>query len=89
MVAVKKLVLDVLKPHHPSALEFSLGIANKGADYRVAINVLEVDENTETLQIIVEGNAIDFEAVQDAINELGGSLHSVDEVVVQSETTQA
>ena len=89
MVAVKKIVLDVLKPHHPSALEFSLGIANTGSDYRVAITVLEVDENTETLQIIVEGSAIDFDAVQAAINELGGSLHSVDEVVVQSEVSNA
>ncbi len=88
MVTVKKIVLDVLKPHHPSALEFSLGIANQGPDYRVAITVLEVDENTESLQIIVEGSAIEFEAVQEAINALGGSLHSVDEVIVQSETTK-
>ncbi len=85
MVAVKKIVLDVLKPHHPSALEFSSAIAEVGQDYTVALNVLEVDENTETLQIVVEGSAIDFEAVQSAISDLGGSLHSVDEVVVQSE----
>jgi hypothetical protein len=82
MVSVKKIVLDVLKPHHPNALEFSRVIAEVGRDYRVQLRVMEVDENTETLQVTVEGEAIDFEAIQAAITELGGSLHSIDEVEV-------
>jgi hypothetical protein len=86
MVFVKKVVLDVLKPHHPNALEFSQGIAKIGADYRVHLTVLEVDEITETLKIVVEGDAIDFEAVRAAISDQGGSLHSIDEVEVQSRT---
>lgn len=86
MVSVKRIVLDVLKPHQPNALEFSQSIAKTGVDYRVRLTVLEVDENTETLQIEVEGNAIDFEAIQSAISAMGGSLHSIDEVEVQSET---
>ncbi|MCK5002949.1 MAG: DUF211 domain-containing protein [Gammaproteobacteria bacterium] len=85
MVYVKRIVLDVLKPHQPNALEFSQTIASVGADYRVHLIVLEVDENTETIQIEVTGNTIDFEAVQSVINDLGGSLHSIDEVEVQSE----
>jgi len=85
MVFVKRLVLDVLKPHQPNALEFSQAIAKAGGDYRVCITVLEIDENTETLQVVVEGNAIDFDAVQSGISDLGGSLHSIDEVEVQGE----
>ena len=85
MVFVKRLVLDVLKPHQPNALEFSQAIAKAGGDYRVYTKVLEVDENTETLQVIVEGNTIDFEEVQSSISDLGGSLHSIDEVEVQGE----
>ena len=85
MVAVKRIVLDVLKPHHPNALEFSRVIAEVGADYRVRLMVNEVDEQTETLQIVVEGNAIDFDAIQAVITSLGGSLHSIDEVEVHSE----
>ena len=84
MISVKRVVLDVLKPHHPNALEFSQTIAEVGPDYRVRLTVLEVDENTETLQIVVEGGSIDFEAIQTAINGLGGSLHSIDEVEVLS-----
>lgn len=85
MVSVKKIVLDVLKPHQPDALEFSQAIAKAGVDYRVHLTVLEMDENTETLEIKVEGSAIDFEAIQSIINTMGGSLHSIDEVEVQSE----
>ena len=85
MVLVKRLVLDVLKPHQPNALEFSQALARAGGNYRVCITVLEVDENTETLQVVVEGDAINFDAVQSGISDLGGSLHSIDEVEVQSE----
>lgn len=85
MVSVKRLVLDVLKPHHPNALEFSQTIAKVGADYRVHLTVNEMDEKTETLQIVVEGNAIDFEAIHSTISNMGGSLHSIDEVEVQNE----
>ncbi|MGB5329524.1 MAG: DUF211 domain-containing protein [Gammaproteobacteria bacterium] len=85
MVLVKRLVLDVLKPHQPNALEFSQALAKAGGDYRVCTTVLEVDENTETLQVVVEGDAINFDAVQSGISDLGGSLHSIDEVEVQGE----
>lgn len=85
MVSVKKIVLDVLKPHQPNALEFSQAIAKVGIDYHVHLTVLEMDENTETLQIEIEGSAIDFDAIQAAIDDLGGSLHSIDEVEVQNE----
>jgi len=86
MVFVKRLVLDVLKPHQPNALEFSQAIAEVGDDYRVCLTVLEIDENTETLQLEIEGNSINFEAVQSAISNMGASLHSIDEVEVLSET---
>ena len=85
MVAVKRIVLDVLKPHQPNALEFSRAIAATGADYRVRLTVIEMDENTETLQMVIEGGAIDFEAVLSGITGMGGSLHSIDEVEVRNE----
>ena len=85
MDLVKRVVLDVLKPHQPSAIEFAQAIAKVGVDYRVRLSVIEMDENTETVQIVVEGNAIDFETIQSAISNMGGSLHSIDEVEVHSE----
>jgi len=85
MVKINRLVLDVLKPHQPNAIEFCRAIAIAGGDYQVRLLVLEMDEKTETLQLVVKGDTIDFEALQSAIADLGGSLHSIDEVEVCSE----
>ena len=85
MVSVKRLVLDILKPHQPDALEFSRKLAESGDDYRVHLTVSEVDESTETVQIVIEGKNIDFEAIQSAITDMGGSLHSIDIVEAHSE----
>jgi hypothetical protein len=84
MVLVKRLVLDVLKPHQPYGLDFAKAIAEQGSDYRVTFTVHEVDEKTETVVIIIEGEDINFDAVNETITNLGGSLHSVDEVEVMS-----
>ena len=85
MVVLKRIMLDVLKPHQPNSLEFTQAIARAGTDYRVCLTVIEMDENTETLQIEVEGSSIDFGAVESAITSMGGSLHSIDQVEVQNE----
>lgn len=84
MVLVKRIVLDVLKPHQPNGLEFAKAIAEHGTDYRVTFTVQEVDEKTETVQIIIEGNDVDFDAITETIASLGGSLHSIDEIEVTS-----
>jgi len=89
MASVKRVVLDVLKPHQPSTLEFSQTIAQAGPDYHVSLTVIEMDENTETLQIEVEGSDIDFAAIQSAISSMGGSLHSLDVVEVKNEPDAA
>ncbi|MFQ3198904.1 MAG: hypothetical protein ACI8R9_001564 [Paraglaciecola sp.] len=85
MVYIKRVVLDVLKPHQPNALDFSQAIAGVGADYQVRLTVLEVDEKTESVQVEIHSQAIDFVAVQAAICDMGASIHSIDEVESQSE----
>jgi hypothetical protein len=79
MTFVKRLVLDILKPHTPNVLEFTRLLAQQG-DLRVQLAVLEMDDKTETLQVMIEGEDIDFERIQQAITECGASLHSIDEV---------
>jgi len=82
MAVVTRVLLDVLKPHDPSVLELAQAISQVGG-YRVRLRVLEMDKNTETLEIEVAATAIDFAAVQQVIQDLGGSLHSIDEVDVE------
>jgi hypothetical protein len=87
MVSVKRIVLDVLKPHQPNALEFSRAVANVGDGYRVCLTVVEIDEKTETLQLEIEGDSVDLEAIERAIVDMGASLHSIDQVEVLNQST--
>ena len=82
MVNVKKIILDVLKPHQPNALDFAKNIATQGNGECVKVSVIEVDEKTETITVIIEGEDLQFDQIQQSISEMGGSLHSIDEVDV-------
>ena len=82
MIEVTRLVLDILKPHHPTILEFAKGIAAICEDWRVTVNVVEMDEQTETLEAIIEGSNINLELITTTISDMWGSLHSVDSVQV-------
>ena len=84
MVKVKQLTLDVLKPHYPNVLDFACALCAEGADYKIGITVVEMDDKTETLEVIIEGTDVQFDRLLEKIKELGGSLHSIDEVIVVS-----
>jgi hypothetical protein len=85
MSRVQRLVLDVLKPHQPNALEFARALAAIDESYGVSVKVLEVDEHTETVQVVLEAGALDFDRISAALAETGSSLHSIDEVSVVGE----
>ena len=40
----------------------------------------EVDQETESIKITIEGNSIDYDQVEDVITESGAVVHSVDSV---------
>jgi len=84
MLQIKRLVLDVLKPHQPDVLEFARAIAAQVEGSSVKLKVLEMDDKTETLELIVEGSGLELDTIVSAINEMGGSLHSVDGVEVMN-----
>lgn len=86
MSRVKRIVLDVLKPHHPNVLEFARTIAEQDSGYRVNITVEAVDEKTETITVTLEGADIQFEQIGEAIARMSGSIHSIDEVTVVGES---
>jgi hypothetical protein len=47
----------------------------------VNISMVEIDLKVENVKITIEGDDIDFEEVSDIIEDMGGSIHSLDEVV--------
>jgi len=84
MSLIKRVVLDVLKPHQPNALEFAGVIADRHSGCRVKVTVTEVDEKTETTVVTIESGNIPYEAIVETIIGLGASIHSIDEVEVSS-----
>ena len=84
MPLIKRVVLDVLKPHQPNVLEFASAIADKHSGCRVKVTVTEVDEKTETTVVSIESDDIPYDAVVYTITNLGASVHSIDEVEVSS-----
>ncbi len=82
MAKIRRLVLDVLKPHQPNAVDFAKSLADLAAECRLRLIVTEVDEKTETIVLEVEGNDLQFETLSEEINKMGASVHSIDEVEV-------
>jgi hypothetical protein len=82
MVQVKRLVLDILKPHQPNGLEFASKLAEQSPGCYINLSVEEVDERTETIVLIITGENIQFDAISDTISAMGGTVHSIDEVEV-------
>lgn len=80
MSDIKRLVLDVLKPHHPSIIELSKRISNMAGILGVNCTIDEVDQDTESLKVTIEGNAINYEKVEKIIKECGAVIHSIDSV---------
>jgi len=83
MAKIRRLVLDVLKPHQPDVVELGRVLAGQGR-LRVSVSVLEVDARTKTVQIQVLGDDIDFEKLRWALEGFGASLHSIDEIEVDN-----
>ncbi|MDH5661338.1 MAG: DUF211 domain-containing protein [Gammaproteobacteria bacterium] len=84
MIYVKRIVLDVLKPHQPNGLEFTSAIAEQSPGAVVKLTVLEVDEQTETVAIAIEGDDLRYNEITEAITNMGATVHSIDEVEVES-----
>ncbi len=81
MGAVRRLVLDTLKPLEPTIIELAQQISELPGVDSVNISIYEIDRKVENAKITIEGPEIIFETVRDLIRELGGSVHSIDEAV--------
>ena len=80
MSRIRRLVLDVLKPHKPTIIELSKQISVAKGVLGVNCSLDEVDQDTETIKITIEGDNIDFRVVSNAIESVGGVIHSIDSV---------
>jgi hypothetical protein len=81
MGAVRRLVLDTLKPHDPNIIELAQQISELPGVGSVNISIYEMDRKVENAKITIEGQDIQFSDVESLIRELGGTIHSIDEAV--------
>lgn len=77
---IKRLVLDVLKPHNPSVVELSEALSHLEGIDGVNVIIYEIDQQVENVKIIIAGTSIDFERIKKRLREMGATIHSVDEV---------
>ena len=80
MSRLRRIVLDVLKPHEPSIMELSKSIGILPGIDGVDISVFGIDKKVENVKITVEGPDINFDDVERVILENGGAIHSIDKV---------
>jgi hypothetical protein len=91
---VRRLVLDVLKPHQPTMLTLADKLGDIEGIKGVDIALFEIDNKVENIKITLEGDDIDYQEVQEVIQDSGGSIHSIDkvstgkELIEEAETPQ-
>ena len=85
MANIRRLVLDTLKPHEPSIIDLAEELSELAGISAVNISIYELDRKVENAKITIEGDDISFEKVSETIKDMGGTIHSIDEVVAGKE----
>jgi hypothetical protein len=81
MAKIRRLVLDTLKPHEPNIIDLANVLSEIEGVTAVNISIYELDRKVENAKITIEGEDIPFNSVSDMIEDMGGTIHSIDEVV--------
>ena len=80
MTNIKRVILDVLKPHTPSIIDLADRLGSLDGISGVNISLEEVDKDTDSVKITIEGSNINYDVVNDTISECGAVIHSIDGV---------
>jgi len=82
---IRRIVLDTLKPMEPTIIEMAKRLSVSDGVSSVNISIAEIDLKVENAKITLEGDSINYDIVKDVIQDMGGSIHSIDEVVAGKE----
>jgi len=80
MAPVRRLVVDVLKPHDPSLVAFTEHVTEADSVTGVTGSLIELDKEVQNVKLTVAGEDLAPDAVEAAIEDLGGTVHSIDQV---------
>ncbi|MCG3258888.1 MAG: DUF211 domain-containing protein [Candidatus Heimdallarchaeota archaeon] len=80
-VRIRRLVLDVLKPHQPRMDVLAYAVAELAGVNSVNLTRTETDSSTEGIVVTIVGDNLIYKDIEDVLRDYGSSIHSVDEVV--------
>ena len=80
MAPTRRLVIDALKPHEPPTLAFTQQVAEAENVAGVNATLIELNKEVQNVKLTIEGGAIDYNDIEAIIEDLGGTIHSVDQV---------
>ena len=78
---IRRIVLDVLKPHSPRLTDLAIMLTRDEHVSGLNISLKEVDQNTESITITVEGDDLRFDSIKEILEQAGAVIHSIDQVV--------
>ncbi|MFW9807512.1 MAG: DUF211 domain-containing protein [Candidatus Thorarchaeota archaeon] len=78
---IRRIVLDVLKPHSPRLTDLALMLARDERVNGLNISLKEVDQNTESITITLEGDDLSYDSIKEILEQAGAVIHSIDQVV--------
>ena len=81
-MTIKRVVLDVLKPHEPSLPSLTGDLLEQLDVDGITATLVEIDEEVRTIRVVMEGEDLDLEQIESVIGELGASIHSIDQISV-------
>ncbi|NHN49379.1 DUF211 domain-containing protein [Halostella sp. JP-L12] len=77
---LRRVVLDILKPHDPPLLEFTEQLSAIDSVTGISSSLIELDQKVQNVKLTIEGEDLDYSAIEEEVSELGGTVHSIDQV---------
>jgi len=80
MATVRRIVVDVLKPHNPPLVEFTARVSETTGVDGANARLIELDREVQNVEVTVVGDDLDYDALVETVDGLGGTVHSIDGV---------
>jgi hypothetical protein len=81
MAPLRRLVVDLLKPHDPDIVALTRRVGDCDSVSGVNAVLVETDREVQNLKLTVVGDDVSEREVFDAIEDAGATVHSVDQAV--------
>ena len=69
-----------MKPHEPRIVPFTGRMSEIDGVTGVTGKLVEIDEEVRTIRVAIEGPDLNMALIESEITDMGGTIHSIDEV---------